>query len=151
MHRRSQFLWGRFLNIAMLSPYQYHTSELMNYHPLYYQNMVALQHGMIWIIMFWIPFSNEEIPDPVEILSRVAALEASIASLQKECNELVQLRAVLAGETTSLLLKNYTAIQEVCTSMHIINILPANENYWVFSSFWETTWVRHLLHTSLSF
>lgn len=57
--------------------------------------------------------SGEEIPDPVDILSRIASMEASITTLQQECNELTQQRQLLAGHTTSLLLKNYRAIQEV--------------------------------------
>ena len=57
--------------------------------------------------------SGEKLPDPVDLLRRIAAMEATIASLQSECIELNQLRQVVAGNTTSLLLKNYEAIQEV--------------------------------------
>ena len=57
--------------------------------------------------------SKEKIPDPVDILNRIASIETSIQSLQKECSELNQQRHIAAKNTTSLVLKNYMAIKEV--------------------------------------
>mmetsp|Transcript_14429 Transcript_14429/g.17540 ORF Transcript_14429/g.17540 Transcript_14429/m.17540 type:complete len:296 (+) Transcript_14429:123-1010(+) len=74
---------------------------------------------------------DDPIPDPVDLLGRIAALESTISSLQVECEELVTTRPLLSQQVTSLMLQNYEAIQMLSVlakGKHHAKMHPATEN-----------------------
>ncbi len=69
-----------------------------------------------------VDIGREEIPDPVKLLHRISLVESSINQLLQECEELTQLRPMLAEQTTSVLLKNFEAIKEVSPRFALVSV-----------------------------
>ena len=57
--------------------------------------------------------SGNEIPNPIQLLNRLSALESSLSTLKEDVHDLVLLRPLIASEATNSLLRNYNAIKEV--------------------------------------
>ena len=57
--------------------------------------------------------TTQPIPDPVRLLERMEALEASLDQLQVDCREVCAKRQTLAKETADALLRNARLIQEL--------------------------------------
>ena len=53
--------------------------------------------------------------DPINILKRISALEATIETLKSDCEDYVRIRPKLAQEVTELLVENFLTIEEVGT------------------------------------
>jgi len=76
------------------------------------------------------------IPDPVNILDRLAALESSIDAMKKDVSEITQRRTDLAIEVSDLLLNNSVEIHQVSFVRHQI-----------FMVFFIMLHLAHLLRT----
>ena len=57
--------------------------------------------------------TTQPIPDPVRLLERMSALEASLDQLEVDCREVCAKRQTLAKETADALLRNARLIQEL--------------------------------------
>jgi len=57
--------------------------------------------------------TTQPIPDPVRLLERMEALEASLDQLQVDCREVCAKRQTLAKETADALLRNAQLIQKL--------------------------------------
>eukprot|EP00550_Attheya_septentrionalis_P006029 CAMPEP_0198294144 /NCGR_PEP_ID=MMETSP1449-20131203/21042_1 /TAXON_ID=420275 /ORGANISM="Attheya septentrionalis, Strain CCMP2084" /LENGTH=163 /DNA_ID=CAMNT_0043994015 /DNA_START=14 /DNA_END=505 /DNA_ORIENTATION=+ len=56
---------------------------------------------------------KEEIPDPIKLLRRIAALESAVVALRKESSEVRQKRNQISVEVTDLLCQNAQAIDQM--------------------------------------
>jgi hypothetical protein len=73
--------------------------------------------GPVRLLYWYTNYREEEIPDPIKLLRRIAALESAVVALRKESTEVRQKRNQISVEVTDLLCQNAQTIDQVRPSV----------------------------------